>query len=678
MRRDGLESERAELAARERPCATRTSAAGRASGAPVARSGLARQDRPMRGEQRAEPTSEIGERMIAARPSGVEGAARRRTRTARRGSRRRRSRPRCRRSRAAAAARRRRARPKTATQTGMSAMSRAVMPDGMVCSPNATRPMPPPSSRRPTMSAVAPFASGRAPNERAAIAQQRPADQERAGGAEPGRGHEERREGLDGDGDRQVGRAPDDVEHQHPSQTGPRSAGAGDSFGIGGWSKAGTAYSPGPSSARGGAGWCPRPAGGQAARAAPESGRQTRHGRYPASRRGPQRAERDPVPRRDPARVAAGRQADDLGRVGAQVADARRGQRLESVGVEALAAQDRPLVLRAAQRVLPDRAVRPDDPMAGHDQRHRVVAERRADRPDRLRAGRSRRRPSRTAGPRRAGSRGPCARRPARTGCARAGRGRCARGGRRPAAARSRSPAGPAALGRVGGSAGDRPVAGNERGRRRTPRRRATRRGRSKPRTAARSGSRCGHTDRPGRPRRARSGAARLGPARPARRAPPRSLRRWSVMRSSPGARGWASASRHRSQHRDPPVDLGLDGALRTAEGLRDLGVGQAVDVAEHDGRSVGGTGRLARRIAQASRAAWRSTIADGRAARERSGRGRASCRPAPQGRATTGPLRGAPGDRPCSGTGSARSWRATVGVGAPGSGRRRSSTSAR
>ena len=56
-----------------------------------------------------------------------------------------------------------------------------------------------------------------------------------------------------------------------------------------------------------------------------------------------------------------------------------------AVGVEALGGQDRPLVLRAAQRVLADRAVRPDDPVARHDQRDRVVAERRADGADRLR-----------------------------------------------------------------------------------------------------------------------------------------------------------------------------------------------------------------------------------------------------------------------------------------------------
>ena len=42
-------------------------------------------------------------------------------------------------------------RPRIATQTGIIAMSSAAMPDGIVCSPNATMPMPPPSSSVPTM-----------------------------------------------------------------------------------------------------------------------------------------------------------------------------------------------------------------------------------------------------------------------------------------------------------------------------------------------------------------------------------------------------------------------------------------------------------------------------------------------------------------------------------------------
>jgi len=44
-----------------------------------------------------------------------------------------------------------RIRPKTATQTGIIAMSSAAMPEGMVCSPQATMPIPPPSRSAPTM-----------------------------------------------------------------------------------------------------------------------------------------------------------------------------------------------------------------------------------------------------------------------------------------------------------------------------------------------------------------------------------------------------------------------------------------------------------------------------------------------------------------------------------------------
>jgi len=42
-------------------------------------------------------------------------------------------------------------RPSTAIQTGIIATSSAAMPDGIVCSPHATMPMPPPSSSAPTI-----------------------------------------------------------------------------------------------------------------------------------------------------------------------------------------------------------------------------------------------------------------------------------------------------------------------------------------------------------------------------------------------------------------------------------------------------------------------------------------------------------------------------------------------
>ena len=40
---------------------------------------------------------------------------------------------------------------KIATQAGIKAISNAAMPDGTVCSPHATAPMPPPMSSAPTM-----------------------------------------------------------------------------------------------------------------------------------------------------------------------------------------------------------------------------------------------------------------------------------------------------------------------------------------------------------------------------------------------------------------------------------------------------------------------------------------------------------------------------------------------
>ena len=44
-----------------------------------------------------------------------------------------------------------RARPKIATQTGINAMISAAIPDGIVCSPHATMPIPPPRSSAPTI-----------------------------------------------------------------------------------------------------------------------------------------------------------------------------------------------------------------------------------------------------------------------------------------------------------------------------------------------------------------------------------------------------------------------------------------------------------------------------------------------------------------------------------------------
>src|SRR5206468_11354198 len=66
--------------------------------------------------------------------------------------------------------------------------------------------------------------------------------------------------------------------------------------------------------------------------------------------------------------------------VGPDEADPRPRLGLEDVGVEPLGPQDGSLVARADQRVLADRPVAPDDAVTGHDQRDRVMAERRPDR----------------------------------------------------------------------------------------------------------------------------------------------------------------------------------------------------------------------------------------------------------------------------------------------------------
>ncbi len=121
----------------------------------------------------------------------------------------------------------RKTRPKMVIQTGMVAMSRAVMPDGMVCSPQATKPMPPPSSRPPTMAES--IHSRRDGHTKARPARAtRPGQQHESGQTEPGAGHEERRDGLDRHRDGQVRAAPHDVEHE---QAQPDRAGlAGDGW----------------------------------------------------------------------------------------------------------------------------------------------------------------------------------------------------------------------------------------------------------------------------------------------------------------------------------------------------------------------------------------------------------------------------------------------------------------
>ena len=129
-------------------------------------------------------------------------------------------------------------RPKIATQTGIIAISSAAIPDGTVCSPQATAPMPPPMRSAPTMKQSRSCVRvGRTSAPRRTIAT---ADEHHdAGDQESRRRHQERRDRLDRDPDPEVGRAPDDVEDQDRQPDERRAAlGAVLSLvGIVGWSK---------------------------------------------------------------------------------------------------------------------------------------------------------------------------------------------------------------------------------------------------------------------------------------------------------------------------------------------------------------------------------------------------------------------------------------------------------
>ena len=143
-----------------------------------------------------------------------------------------------------------------------------------------------------------------------------------------------------------------------------------------------------------------------------------------------------------------------------------------------------------------------------------------------------------------------------------------------------------------------------------------TRRARSRRRRAARSASRTGRTGRPGRPRRGRRGEGRRRRASAsAADAPPRAGRvgRWScghLLAFAP-----LGGLERRSQQGQAAVDLGLDGALGSVEGGGELGIGQAVDVAEHDGAAIGRrqgqqqAGPVARRRRSATAAAGRRLV---------------------------------------------------------------------
>ena len=122
-----------------------------------------------------------------------------------------------------------RARPKIATQTGINAMIRAAIPDGIVCSPHATMPIPPPRSSAPTIALSRHSRRlGIANEPRARTTDE--GQEHQPGEGEAGRRHEERRDRLDRHGDAEVGRSPDDVEDE---QAEPELAAAGGPGGAG-------------------------------------------------------------------------------------------------------------------------------------------------------------------------------------------------------------------------------------------------------------------------------------------------------------------------------------------------------------------------------------------------------------------------------------------------------------
>ena len=121
-------------------------------------------------------------------------------------------------------------RPRTAIQTGRSAIWNAATPAGTVRSPRATRPMPPSRRAPPTIAEsrtwrpvgrndgslglgrlAAPFAAPEPPDRDVF-----PDQEGRAGEQEPDAGHEERRDGLIGQADADVGRAPHEVDDEEP------------------------------------------------------------------------------------------------------------------------------------------------------------------------------------------------------------------------------------------------------------------------------------------------------------------------------------------------------------------------------------------------------------------------------------------------------------------------------
>ncbi len=290
--------------------------------------------------------------------------------------------------------------------------------------------------------------------------------------------------------------------------------------------------------------------------------------------------------RRDPSGGMAGRQTDDMRRIGPDISNPGPGGRLECIGVEPLRCQDRPLVVWTTQRVLADRTVRPNHAVAWDDQRDGVVTERRSDRADGLRAsdlgGQPAVRPNLATGdlqrlvPDVPFERGVAAQvqidpdtaiaaEPPSDGASENGSG----------SARRRTLVAPSVPGAT---------TRNRRRPRRPPRRR--RRHRSRPRTTARSANRTERTRRPARGLTARRPTGRLVPSRAIRPTRMRSACRWSCAHLL--ALACLGSLVRPSQQRQASMDLGLDRPFRPLQCRGEIGIGQTIDMTEHHRAPIG------------------------------------------------------------------------------------------
>ncbi len=261
------------------------------------------------------------------------------------------------------------------------------------------------------------------------------------------------------------------------------------------------------------------------------------------------------------------------------------------VDVDVLAAQQR-LLGRHAEDVLADLPVRADHPVAGDQQRHRVVPERGADRAYRARAADLPRDPG--VGPHL----------PARDGHRRVQHVRLERG--QPAQVQPQPV-------RTARRQGQSPGQG-------AGRRRAAAGGRTGGGTRRRSRSRvsrCAGTRRRGRwwrRRRRRSGPPRGSTARRPGPAGPSGASTASAASSSVSG-SWSTLLMgalplvEAAEPREAPRDVGFDGALRAAEHVGDLGDRQVRDVPQHD-REPLFLGSAASSAASSRPVSWRSAAA--------------------------------------------------------------------